>query len=120
MSTKSDKAREMYGKGIPVAEISLKLDMAKTAVYKAISRLSPEQKRKQPGSYAIKSTQAHKIFEPWKGKPAHTPRGTCVYFIPQEGRVCGALCKGQRCKDQPQGVAHTIRIGARTGGGLAA
>ena len=121
-STKSAAAREMYASGTPIATIAYELNMQKTAVYKAIKRLSPEQTRKRRNAYKIKSTNAHKIVAPWDGKPAPVPTGKCVAWIVVEGKAqqCGAKCKGQRCKDHPITIARTIRIGARTGGGLAA
>lgn len=65
------------------------------------------------------STGAHALREKWV-RTVRPETGHCVYFIPEEGRVCGAKCKGQRCENHPQGVARTINIGARTGGRLSA
>ena len=78
---------------------------------------------KRFGKRKYKNTTGHRVHSVWrdrenKSRPVET--GKCVYFIPSEGKVCGAKCKGQRCEDHPQTVARTINIGARTGGGIAA
>lgn len=65
------------------------------------------------------STEAHRLFQPWS-RTTQPETGHCVYFIPEEGRVCEAKCKGQRCEDHPQTVARTINIGAKTGERLSA
>ena len=109
------RIRGLTRKGMNVAAIVAETGRSETDIRNILNGRKVRMRSKPQ-----KNHTGHNIFEPWKGKPAHTPKGTCVYFIPQEGRVCGALCKGQRCKDHPQGVAHTIRIGVRTGGGLAA
>jgi len=65
------------------------------------------------------SSGAHALYQSWT-RTVKPETGRCVYFIPKEGRVCGAKCKGQRCEDHPQTVARTINIGAKTGERLSA
>ena len=66
-----------------------------------------------------RKSASHKLHEPWV-RTVRPETGRCVYFIPSEGRVCGAKCKGQRCDKHPQTVARTINIGAKTGERLSA
>ena len=76
---------------------------------------------KRFGRRKNKNTTGHRVCSVWrdrKNKSRPVVTGHCVYFIPSEGKVCAAKCKGQRCEDHPQTVARTINIGARTGGGL--
>lgn len=111
------KIRGMATKGMNTVQICAETGLSEQTVRNILNG-----RRVASGRKPQKNRTGHYVFEAWAGKAAPVPRGKCVAWIVTDGKAhqCGALCKGQRCKDHPQGVAQTIRIGARNGGGLAA
>lgn len=91
--------------GKSVAQIMNELDCSKAEVESVQIGMG----RTRP--YTMKHSY---LIQPYTRRPAQT--GRCVYFIPQERRVCGAKCKGQRCDNHPQGVMiNPVGINRRKG-----